>query len=413
MSVDCTEYHHDVVQKQTPLYEQRHFPEVKQTVIIMYSTDSTKKSLFHRTNSIPTCHPRLPLQHTSLTLISSPPASFLPIKNLSIFVLRPLQLILLDAKGHLQQILLLLLVHALQPRRHTRARVATGIHDVPPIVVFRIIQQRLDPRLHEAPRARVQRLLLAVHDVLRIRIAVQVVAELGPGEGVQLLDARNGHVLELGLLGAGLDERGVDLSSAEDDAVDALVVVDLACLVGGVRDDPLEVRVARELFNVGARVGVAEEVLGEEEDEGFAELAVHLPTEDVEDVGWLSEVGDLHVAVLVLAVELVWGWEDARIFVAKLQIALHAAGRVLGTLAVVAVGQIADETGSLQPFHFTRGDELVDDALCVVGKVTKLCFPHDEGIRRRERVTVFKSEAISVSEWLLRNTMVRLTLRIR
>ena len=34
----------------------------------------------------------------------------------------------------------------------------------------------------------------------------------------------------------------------------------------------------------------------------FSELAVHLPAEDVEKVGWGGHVGDLHVAVLVLAV---------------------------------------------------------------------------------------------------------------
>ncbi len=69
------------------------------------------------------------------------------------------------------------------------------------------------------------------------------------------------------------------------------------------------------------------------------ELPVHLATENVEKVGRGAHVGDLDVAVLVLALELVGRGEHARILVAELQEALQTAGRVLGALAVVAVGQ--------------------------------------------------------------------------
>jgi hypothetical protein len=102
---------------------------------------------------------------------------------------------------------------------------------------------------------------------------------------------------------------------------------------------------------------VAEEVLAEEEDEScnhvlavkaendrrvkltLSELPVHLPSEKMEVVARLRYISNLHVAVLVLTIELVRRRENARIFVAQLEVALHAARRVLRALTVVTVGQ--------------------------------------------------------------------------
>ena len=50
----------------------------------------------------------------------------------------------------------------------------------------------------------------------------------------------------------------------------------------GLGDVALEVRVADHLRELRAGLGVAEERLGEEDDEGLAEVAVDLATEDVE-----------------------------------------------------------------------------------------------------------------------------------
>jgi len=49
---------------------------------------------------------------------------------------------------------------------------------------------------------------------------------------------------------------------------------------------------------------VTQEELGEEEDERFSELAVHLPSQNVEEVCGRGQICYLHVAVLVLALEL-------------------------------------------------------------------------------------------------------------
>lgn len=49
---------------------------------------------------------------------------------------------------------------------------------------------------------------------------------------------------------------------------------------------------------------MAKEGLREEQDKGLPELSVHLSAEDVKEVGRRGHVCDLHVAVLVLSVEL-------------------------------------------------------------------------------------------------------------
>ena len=70
----------------------------------------------------------------------------------------------------------------------------------------------------------------------------------------------------------------------------------------------------------------------------FAELPVHLASQDVEQIRWFSHVSDLHVAVLVLALQFICCRKDARIFIAELKISFHAARRMLRSLSVVAVG---------------------------------------------------------------------------
>lgn len=85
-----------------------------------------------------------------------------------------LQLPLHNSKRILQQIHLLLHMTRLQPCRHTRTRVPARIHDMLPAMMHGLIQQRLNPRLREAPRARIQRLLLAPNDRLGVLVHIQV-----------------------------------------------------------------------------------------------------------------------------------------------------------------------------------------------------------------------------------------------
>lgn len=261
------------------------------------------------------------------------------------------------------------------------AGVASSVHDVPPVVVLSLVQKRLNSGLGKAPGTSVKGFLLAPDDVLRVGVRVKVLLKVLPWEGVELFDAGNGNVLQATRL-TFLDKCGVDLTSTENNTIDLLVRADLATGMGWVLDDPLEVRVTSKLLNVGAGQRVSEKRLGEEENEGLAELAVHLATQQVEVVGWLGAVSNLDVAVLVLAVKLIGRREDAGVLINKLQVSLHTSRGVLWSLAVISVGQAHYESRTLEPFDLTRCDKLVDDDLRGVCKVTKLCFPHDKSVRR-------------------------------
>lgn len=139
----------------------------------------------------------------------------------------------------LQQIHLLLHMRALQARRHTGAGIPSRIQDMLAIMMFRLIQQGLDAGLGETPSAGVERLFLAPNDVLGVGVHVEVFLELGPGEGIELFDARDGCVLVL-VGRAVLVQGGVDLAGAEDDTLDLFGRGD-GLVVFRVGDDPLEV----------------------------------------------------------------------------------------------------------------------------------------------------------------------------
>lgn len=135
-------------------------------------------------------------------------------------------------------------------------------------MVLGLVEQGLDTGLREAPGTRVERLLLAPDDRLGVGVLVQVLAELLPGEGVELLDTREGDVVDL-VVRAVLVQGSVDLTRAEDDTVDLLGALDGAGLVLRVGKKGAEASLrAGEVLDAGAGDGVAEEGLGEEDDEG-------------------------------------------------------------------------------------------------------------------------------------------------
>ena len=210
----------------------------------------------------------------------------------------------------------------LQTSRYTCAGIPACVKHVLPVMVLRVVQQRLDPRLGETPRARVQRLFLRPNDVLGVGIHVQVLLQLGPRERIQLLDPCDRGVLDL-LVDAVLVQRGIDLPGAEDDTFNVFGRVDLGA-VFRVRDDPLEMGVAGEVLDGRASDGVAKKGFREEKDQWLPELSVHLSAKDVEEVGGRRHVCYLHVAVLMLSVELFRRGEFARVFVAELQVSFHA-----------------------------------------------------------------------------------------
>lgn len=158
-------------------------------------------------------------------------------------------------------------MHLLETGSHRRAGVAAGVHDVLAVVVLSVVEQGLNARLSEAPSTGVERLLLGPDDGLGVGVLVKVLLELLPGEGVQLLNAGEGDVVDV-VLGTVLVESGPDLTTAENDSVNLLTRLENASLVLRVGDDPLEASVlASELLDVAAGQRVSEQGLGEEDDE--------------------------------------------------------------------------------------------------------------------------------------------------
>lgn len=130
-----------------------------------------------------------------------------------------LQLILGNRKRSLQQLGLFLGMAGLQSSSYTGAWVTASIHDVLAVVELSLVQQGLQTRLRERPSSGVKGLFLTPDDGLGVRVHVQVLLQLLPWEGVELLNTGNGSALEA-LLGTVLVQSGVYLTGTEDDAVD-------------------------------------------------------------------------------------------------------------------------------------------------------------------------------------------------
>ncbi len=133
--------------------------------------------------------------------------------------------------------------------------------------------------------------------------------------------------------------------------------------------------VAGEVGGARHRKLVPQQRLGRHHDQRLAEIAPHLPPEDVEIIGRRGAVGDL---------EIVLG--------AKLQIAFEPGRAVLRPLPFEPVRQQHDEAARAQPLGFAGGDELVDDALRAIGEIAELGFPQHQCLRIGERIAIFEAE---------------------
>lgn len=182
-------------------------------------------------------------------------------------LLLALELALGNRESHLDESLLLLEVRRLLASSDRSGRSTASVHDVLAVVVLGVVEKSLKTGLSVGPGASVEGLLLGPDNGLGVRVHVEVLAELLPREGVELLDTSEGDVVDLVVL-AVLEESGIDLTSAENDTLNLLRGLDLTSLVSRVLKDPAEVSIVSELLDVGASDGVAEERLGEEDDEG-------------------------------------------------------------------------------------------------------------------------------------------------
>ena len=114
---------------------------------------------------------------------------------------------------------------------------------------------------------------------------------------------------------------------------------------------------------------MAQQALGGEDDERLLDGIPPLPAQEMEVRGGRRRIDHAHVALG-----------------AQGQEALDARARVLGPLALVAVGQEQDEAHRLAPLGLAAREELVDDDLGPVHEVAELGFPHHEGAVLGHRV---------------------------
>ena len=148
------------------------------------------------------------------------------------------------------------------------AGVSARVHDVFPIMILCVVEQRLDAWLREGPCTRIKGFLLGPDDGFCVGVHVEVLLEPHPGERIELLDASDCHVFE-GVVGAVLVQSHIDLARAEYYAVDLVGGGDCSSFMGGVGKDPAEAGLTNEVFDVGPGQGVAQEGLGEEENESW------------------------------------------------------------------------------------------------------------------------------------------------
>ena len=105
-------------------------------------------------------------------------------------------------------------------------------------------------------------------------------------------------------------------------------------------------------------------------EQAYRPSQVHPPSAGVE-----GGKGGRHLAPLPPGVAR----QKVAIVVAELQKALDPGGRVVGPLAVKAVGQQEDEAGLLPPPLLGCRHKQVYRGLGIIGEVPKLGLPHDQG----------------------------------
>jgi hypothetical protein len=172
---------------------------------------------------------------TSCRLDAERPITFL---KTPCCALLSLELVLLDREGSLEQLLLLSGVGSLQTGSDGCTWVASSVHDVLSVVVLGLVEQGLNSRLGERPGTGVERFLLAPDDGLGVRVLVEVLLELLPWEGVELLDTGDSGILDTSI-GAVLVESSVDLTCAENDALNVFWRLNALAMLW-IFDDPLE-----------------------------------------------------------------------------------------------------------------------------------------------------------------------------
>src|SRR3954462_4025082 len=130
----------------------------------------------------------------------------------------------MDGESIPQEVLLLLQVNGLETGGDGGGTSAASVQDVAAVVVLGGGEPALDTGPGVGPGTCIEGLLLTPDDVFGVGVAVKVLLQLSPGEGVQLLYTGDSSVADtVGL--TVLEKSSVDLARAENNALDLLGLV--------------------------------------------------------------------------------------------------------------------------------------------------------------------------------------------
>ncbi len=160
-----------------------------------------------------------------------------------------------------------------------------------------------------------------------------------------------------------------------------------------VADEGAERRVAGEVLGLRGGLLALEHRLGREDDQRAVLLAERVTAEQVEVRRRGRGLRD-----------------DHRVLGRHGEEALDAGRAVVGTLALVAVGEEQHDAGLLAPLELARGDELVDDGLGAVDEVAELGLPEDERVGTGHGVAVLEAERGVLGEQRVVDVELRLVL---
>ena len=205
-------------------------------------------------------------------------------------------------------------------------------------------------------------------------VAIQNGVQLLLRQGVELLDTNHRHIIAAHLLSM-CNQIVVDLAAAQHNTGDRRGIGDQRIVQHQVEPPGDQLVHATDGFRV------PQQALGRQDDQRFAEVPLHLPAKHVEHLGRGGGVDHLHVVVG-----------------AQLQEPLRPGGRVLRTLAFIAVWQEQGQTAVALPLHFSRGDELIEVDLSTVGKIAELRLPDHQHLRIAQRIAVLEAHAGRLSE---------------
>ena len=233
----------------------------------------------------------------------------------------------------------------------------------------------LDQRFDKEPCAVILRLFLRPDDFFEVHHTLQADDQRFTREGVKLLKPDDRGILVTGRV-ACFHQVIRNLARTEDEALHILV-----CRSPWIRKDAHKVAFAKEILGFRNRHFVTQKRFWRHDDERLAEGAVHLATQQVEEIGRGRAIGDLDI-----------------VFGAQLQEALKPRRAMLGPLPFETVRQQHHKAVGAKPFGFAARDELVDDGLRAVDEVAKLAFPHHQCFRIGAGKAIFIAEHAEFGE---------------